>query len=95
MDQHFTPMYQLCNPCYVKYNFYGYFGNLTQDVHTLLDLVHAPQWAFPHSNEHADVSIRDFMDVYFKDLSVEERQSLKAKLFKLTGHPFDVLPDSG
>ena len=41
MNEHWMPMYQLCQPCFVHYDFVGSFENLGLDVSALLKKIHA------------------------------------------------------
>ena len=85
------PMFHMCNPCAVDYDFYGNFRTLTDDVHLILGEVGAPQWLYQGRIEHS-TSMREFMDLYFGEMSMEERKSVKKKLKDKTGYTFNAAP---
>lgn len=41
MNEHWMPMYELCQPCYINYDFIGSFEKLDFDVSALLKELHA------------------------------------------------------
>ena len=85
------PMSHMCNPCVVDYDFYGNFRTLTNDIHHILGEVGAPQWLYQRRIEHS-VSMRDFMDLYFGEMSTKQRESMKKKLTEETGYTFEAAP---
>ena len=87
------PMSHICNPCVVDYDFYGNFRTLTDDIHQLLSEVGAPQWLYQGRVEHS-VSMRDFMDLYYGEMSMGERVKMKKRLTEDTGYTFEAAPSN-
>ena len=85
-------MAHLCNPCAVDYSYFGKFSTLTDDVHRVLAKVGAPQWLYEGKVEHS-FSMRDFMDLYFGEMSTGQREETKESLTKETGYSFEAAPD--
>jgi hypothetical protein len=92
LDQHFMPMYHLCNPCAVNYTFYGNFHSLTDDIHQALREVGAPEWLYQGRSEHSMLSVKDMMELYFGQLSPEKRTRLKEEFKSRTGYTFEAAP---
>lgn len=86
------PMSLLCNPCAVDYTFFGKFPTLTDDMHHVLSKVGAPQWLYQGRVEHS-FSVRDFMELYFGEMSAEQRENVKQSMAKETGFTFEAAPD--
>ncbi|XP_077150770.1 carbohydrate sulfotransferase 8-like [Ranitomeya variabilis] len=65
-DTHWKPMYQLCEPCNIQYDFIGKFETLADDADFVLKIIRAPKnLKYPtmkhHSNEprtNEDISIQ-------------------------------------
>ena len=91
-DEHFAPASHLCNPCQLDFDYYGNFQTLTEDIHTVLDRIGAPRWLLPKLKEHSTLSTEDLMDLYFGDMSEEERLSLRRSLEDKTGYNFEGAP---
>ena len=95
LNEHFKPMYMLCNPCRVKYDYYGYFGNLTEESYQIMDHLNIPRSWFPVHPEHKGISMKELMDMYYGDMSAERRKKYKKELFEKSNHPFVSIPDAG
>ena len=92
LDMHFMPMYHMCNPCVVPYNLYGNFRTITDDVHQVLKQVEAPLSLYTKKEEHPKVEMKDFMDLYFGEMSSAEREQLKQHLSQKSGYTFEAAP---
>lgn len=86
------PMHLLCNPCAVKYDFYGNFRTLTADVYHALSQVGAPESLYEGRMEHSRVGMRDFLDLYYGRMSKAARRQMKEKMASLTGYTFEAAP---
>lgn len=48
MNEHWMPIYNLCQPCAVKYDFIGSYERLNEDANSVLEQIHAPAFVrFP------------------------------------------------
>ena len=92
LDMHFMPMYHMCNPCVVPYNLYGNFRTITDDVHQVLKQVEAPLSLYTKKEEHPKVEMKDFMDLYFGEMSSTEREQQKQLLSQKSGYTFEAAP---
>ncbi|CAH0549616.1 unnamed protein product [Brassicogethes aeneus] len=72
-NEHWTPIFNLCQPCAVNYTFVGRYETLPQDSNTLLHMIGAPPIVFPATRiEHTSVLLRSFM----QELSIMEIKHL-------------------
>ena len=92
LDMHFMPMYHMCNPCVVPYNLYGNFRTISDDVHQVLKQVEAPLSLYKKQVEHHKVEMKDFMDLYFGEMSSAEREQQKQLLSQKSGYTFEAAP---
>ena len=78
MNEHWMPMYELCQPCYVNYDFVGSFENLDLDTSALLEKIHAPRTAkFPRKQASYGKSLdREEMFRFYTNLTTDEYNSL-------------------
>ncbi|KAM8921155.1 carbohydrate sulfotransferase 14 [Pelodytes ibericus] len=44
MNEHWMPMYNLCQPCAVHYDFFGTYERLREDANQVLESIHAPSY---------------------------------------------------
>ena len=93
LDQHFMPMFHLCNPCAVNYTFYGNFHSMTDDISQVLHEIGAPQWLYHARSEHSTLSMKEMMNLYFGQVPPGERTKLKEEFTKRTGFSFEAAPD--
>ena len=78
MNEHWMPMYELCQPCYMNYNFVGSFENLALDTSALLARLRAPgKIAFPRKQSFYGTSMdRDTVNKFYSNVTTEEYKSL-------------------
>ncbi|XP_068164817.1 carbohydrate sulfotransferase 12-like isoform X2 [Antennarius striatus] len=93
-DEHWRPMYQLCHPCLIQYDFIGHQETLQEDTNQLLKILELEKWKFPPANQN--VTAQDSMFNWFKPVLMEERRKLYELYemdFKLFGYskPVELL----
>ena len=79
----------------MQFDFFGNFRNLTKDIENVLRAVDLPSWMLSTTKEHSKVDTSELMQVYFGDMTVEDRRRLKQKIYNATGHPFLSIPQEG
>ena len=81
MNEHWMPMYELCQPCYINYNFVGSFESLTLDTNALLTKLHAPEKvAFPIKQSFYGTSMnREAVATFYRNITTEEYKSLHGR----------------
>ena len=77
LDVHFRPVINLCNPCMVKYNFYGFFNHFIQDTQILVTKLGTKLNEIPGANQGSN-STAILLNSYYSQLS----QDLKEQLFR-------------
>lgn len=78
-NEHWMPMYNLCQPCYIKYDFIGSFEELALDTSALLKQIGAPKHAsFPRKQKSYGKAITNTEYAnFYKNLTLSEFQSLR------------------
>lgn len=90
-NEHWEPVYNLCHPCSLNYNFIGRYETLLEDACALLDMVGAPPVNFPYTRS-SDTAKK--IKMYFQQLSMTDIQRLYKKYeydFKLFGYTLEDL----
>lgn len=90
-NEHWEPIYNLCHPCSLNYNFIGRYETLVEDACALLDMVGAPRINFPYTRSSNTASK---IKTYFQQLSMGDIQDLYKKYeydFKLFGYTLEDL----
>ena len=77
LNMHFRPVINLCNPCMVKYNFYGLFDHFIQDTQILVTKLGSKLNKIPGANQGSN-STASLLNSYYSQLS----QDLKEQLFR-------------
>ncbi|XP_044261610.1 carbohydrate sulfotransferase 11-like isoform X1 [Tribolium madens] len=90
-NEHWAPIYDLCQPCSLNYTFIGRYESLVEDARTLLDMIGAPSLTFPYTKpSHTSYKLKK----YFQQLSMNDIQRLYKQYeydFKLFGYNLEHL----
>ncbi|XP_028401410.1 carbohydrate sulfotransferase 14-like [Dendronephthya gigantea] len=78
MNEHWMPMYELCQPCHINYDFIGSFENLDFDINALLARLHASKSVtFPRKQSHYGNPItKKEIEGFFQNIAVDDYISL-------------------
>lgn len=78
MNEHWMPMYQLCQPCFVNYDFIGSFENLDLDISVLLKKIHASKTVtFPRKQAYYRMSLKSRQVArFYMNFTADEYNSL-------------------
>lgn len=86
LNEHFSPMIHVCQPCRVKYNFYGNFKDFSSDMHLAMKKLQIPSQYFHDSSYHdSNKETAAYLHDYYSTLSSDT----KAVLFKNFYAEFD------
>ncbi|XP_077996420.1 carbohydrate sulfotransferase 12-like [Glandiceps talaboti] len=95
-NQHFRPIYHLCSPCEIKYDFIGHVETMASDTKTMLTKIGAnfpfPNFAESNTNSSDPEKIRK----YYKPVTKEQIAGLYKiyeRDFKLFGYKTDGFVD--
>ena len=93
-DQHWTPVYELCSPCYVQYDFIGQFESMATDISLLLKEMSVEDQipSFPDRNETFQRS-EETITNYYGTIKTEHLTSLSRIYehdYNLFGYPLPV-----
>ena len=91
MNEHWMPMYELCQPCYINYNFVGSLENLDLDISALLEKLHAPEKiSFPRKQSfYRTSSDKRAVSGFYRNITTEQYKSLNGRYmndFKCFGY---------
>ncbi|XP_071970249.1 carbohydrate sulfotransferase 9-like isoform X2 [Engystomops pustulosus] len=76
-DTHWKPMYELCDPCSIKYDFIGKFTTITEDADYVLKIIGAHEnLKFPTMKHHSNDSRTG------KDLTIRYLDTISPVLFR-------------
>ncbi|XP_069587865.1 carbohydrate sulfotransferase 9-like [Ranitomeya imitator] len=76
-DTHWKPMYQLCEPCNIQYDFIGKFETLADDADFVLKIIRAPKnLKYPTMKHHSNESRTN------EDISISYLEMLPPILFR-------------
>ncbi|XP_069806233.1 carbohydrate sulfotransferase 9-like [Dendropsophus ebraccatus] len=76
-DTHWKPMYQLCDPCNIQYDFIGKFETLEQDADYVLRTIGAPpNMKYPAIKQHSNESRTN------EDITISYLEMLSPILFR-------------
>ncbi|KAJ7376056.1 Carbohydrate sulfotransferase 11 [Desmophyllum pertusum] len=89
LQEHWRPMYDLCHPCYIQFDFIGHYETLMDDAQFILrktnvdDKVQFPEWRPTDTN--------DLMQKYYSNLTllrIAQLQSVYKDDLELFGYTF-------
>ncbi|CAG9862330.1 unnamed protein product [Phyllotreta striolata] len=90
-NEHWTPIYDLCLPCSLDYNFISRYETIPDDASTILNMVNAPSLVFPATRSGRT---KDNLRFYFQQLSIYEIEALYKLYeadFKLFGYGLEEM----
>ncbi|XP_068164584.1 carbohydrate sulfotransferase 12-like [Antennarius striatus] len=91
-DEHWRPMYQLCYPCLIKYDFIGHQETLSEDAEHFLRILKLDN-DIKLPPAYINVTTKDVVSAWFKPVPIEDRRKLYQIYemdFKLFGYPKPV-----
>ncbi|XP_068611922.1 carbohydrate sulfotransferase 12-like [Brachionichthys hirsutus] len=91
-NEHWSPMYQLCHPCLIKYDFIGHQETLSEDAEHLLRILKLGN-GIKLSPAYQNVTTKDYLLAWYKPVPLEDRKKLYQLYemdFKLFGYPKPV-----
>jgi len=68
LDRHWRPQHEICNPCYVKYDFIGRFEDFSVDVKHVLAILNASNVMIPNSNSFKNVPLSQERTRFYADV---------------------------
>ena len=98
MNEHYKPMVELCQPCAVKYNFFGNFATLRRDANNILTHLHINTTLFWDRGKHQSKPTVSYIQQYYPDLRPIDIKRLEEKFgddITLYNHLFPFEYDGG
>ena len=86
-NEHWQPIYELCSPCFIHYDFIGKYETLTIDAQKILDLIKVKHLKFPDLMSRSSTAL-EIVENFMGSLSEESRQNL-LQLYKDDFELFD------
>ena len=79
LNEHFSPVIHIAQPCRVRYNFYGNFKQFSSDMHKVMDKLSVPsEYFFDKSYYTTGGGTNTMLQTYYSSVSAD----VKAALFK-------------
>ncbi len=76
-NEHFMPSVDICHPCFVKFNFYGNFKNLSHDVNELIKVLKVnPKFYRDMSLHTSSEQTVNYLSTYYSQLSPRDKVQL-------------------
>lgn len=92
-DEHFLTITQLCQPCRVRFDFYGNFKNFDEDAKVLMDHIHAKPDFLRRGYYSEDTKTDRILSDYFGTLSYSQKKAVLAKLAQELDFYYHLLPE--
>ena len=95
LNEHFAPMIELMQPCRVRYNFYGNFKTLSNDMKMITDKLNV-------SNEYFHEGRKDYtstnvtsalVEEYYSTVSSKVKKALYKDFYKELDFYFHLFPE--
>uniref|UniRef100_H2YVM7 Carbohydrate sulfotransferase n=1 Tax=Ciona savignyi TaxID=51511 RepID=H2YVM7_CIOSA len=94
MNEHWTPMSTLCQPCAISYDFIGTYDNIEKESEMVLRAIHAPpDLHFPQRQKWYNPTTNKYMEYYFSLLQPALLRNFALKYFadfKLFSYPLPI-----
>ena len=93
LDVHWRPQHQICNPCYIDYDFIGHFENVDDDAkHVLAKLIRSggpgSNVTFPISNTHSGKTVS--LSRKLKSLYADVPNDIVRKLIRIYKYDYEL-----
>ncbi|XP_068612272.1 carbohydrate sulfotransferase 12-like [Brachionichthys hirsutus] len=75
LDEHWRPMYQLCHPCLIQYDFIGHQETLQEDAEQLLKMLKLENY-FKFPSAYINATTRESLFKWYKPALTEDRRKL-------------------
>ncbi|KAL5506774.1 hypothetical protein EMCRGX_G008514 [Ephydatia muelleri] len=75
-DEHFAPTFDLCNPCRVRYDYYGNFNTFEEDAAVLMKRIHARPSHLRSSYYQKNDTTQVVMGQYFSQLDTDLKRKV-------------------
>ena len=76
VDEHFAPTFDLCNPCQVRYDYYGNFNTFEEDAAVLMKKIHSSPAHLRHSYYQKNDTTQAIVGQYFDQLSTDLKRKV-------------------
>lgn len=93
-DPHFRPIFDLCEPCRVRYSYYGNFDTFQDDAQVLMDKIGASsnQLRQGFYGNHTTRSTSNLVETFYSELTVVQKRGVLKKLSQDLDFYYHVFP---
>ncbi len=91
-DEHFTSIYSLCQPCYVRYNYYGNFDNFEKDAEVLAKRVNSDTILLRESYYEEGEETSSIAPQYFSQLQDKQKKLIITRLSQDLNFYYTIFP---
>ena len=96
LNEHFAPMIELMQPCRVRYNFYGNFKTLSNDMKVITDKLNMPNEYFHDGSQmhYTSTNVTSaLVEQYYSTVSSKVKKALYKDFHKELDFYFHLFPE--
>ena len=91
-DEHFQTIYELCQPCQIKYNYYGHFKDFERDAEVLIKHMGSKSTLLREGYYKEGEKTSDLAPVYYRSLSAKQKVLVITKLALDLSFYYSIFP---
>ena len=91
-DPHFRPIFDLCEPCRVRYSYYGNFDTFQDDAQVLMNKIGATSNQLRQGYYGNKKNTSSFVESFYAELTVELRRGVLKKLSQDLDFYYHIFP---
>ena len=92
LNEHFAPMIELMQPCRVRYNFYGNFKTLSDDMKMITDKLNVP-YEYYRNEGRVHNKTGDLLKDYYSKVSLKVKKALYKDFHNELEFYFNLFPE--
>ena len=94
MDEHFQPIVNLCQPCRVRYSYYGNFKTFESDANVLMSAIDADKDLLRHGyyDDSDSKPTKDLVKHFYSTLNIRQRLGIIRRLSKELDFYYHIFP---
>ena len=91
-DEHFQSIYELCQPCQIRYNYYGNFNDFDHDAEVLINHMDSSSTLLRDGYYKEGEKTSALAPVHYKALSAKQKELIINKLALDLGFYYSIFP---
>ena len=91
-DTHFLPIFDICHPCHVQFNYYGNFNAFDEDADVLIKVIGNNDTSARHSYHTNTEKTSSVAPDYYSQLSTKQKEMIVDKLARDMSFYYTIFP---